>query len=449
MKLFKYWLPIAAAAIGITASATAADYSSRDEFNERDFEAVINFIKCKRNTPLQEKSCDLMISGDIRFEWEAISEKNRGVAQRGKGAASTLFVNRGERIPDNQFDVEFNLMFDYRGQCTWAVAHLEFDNNAGLDQHPYGCAGRFVSGVNAAGAATTGTIGADPQGCHGSGTCDNLCLRKAYFGWNIFEECNSRLDIEVGRRHLFDVFESRVQYKSRMDGVLLRYSNCFECVGDFYVNLGAWVVDEASNHWAWGLEVGLLDIADYGIDFKYSFVDWSKDGTNRCNIDDPYGFQFKVSQFYAAYNFNPEMLCTKAKLYGALIINHDAEKRTYLNNHKEDLGWYIGFSVGEVCHEGDWWFDINYQYVEAEAIPEWDLTGIGRGNVTGRNFITTAGQFGWTNYQGIRAEVLYAITDNLALNPSFEYSEEANKNTNATATETEYSKFELQVIYAF
>ncbi|SCA63599.1 Uncharacterized protein SCG7086_AX_00020 [Chlamydiales bacterium SCGC AG-110-P3] len=390
-----------------------------------------------------------MISGDIRFEWEFLNEKNRGERMRGKGAQKSLQWFNGERIPDQQFDVEFNLMFDYRGQCTWAVAHLEFDNNAGLDQSPFGCSGRFREGTDPA----TGIYGStnsdgDPSGCHGSGTCENLCLRKAYFGWNIFEECNSRLDIEVGRRHLYDVFESRVQFRSRMDGALLRYSNCFECVGDFYVNLGAWVVDENANHWAWGVEVGLLDIADYGIDVKYSFVDWTKDSTNRCNVSDPVGFQFQVSQFYLAYNFNPELLCTSARIYTAFLINHDAEKRSYLNNKKENLGWYIGFSVGEVCCEGDWWFDINYQYVEAEAIPDWDLTGIGRGNVRGIP-LTQNARFGWTNYQGFRAEALYAITDNLALNPSFELSSEARKDVTTPITKTEYTKVELQVIYAF
>jgi hypothetical protein len=404
-----------------------------------------------------------MISGDIRMEWESIKEKWNGERARGSGARRYTHLFNGARIPDNQFDVEFNLMFDYRGSCTWAVAHLEFDQNAGIDVNPRGCCGYSAEGCTTDGSETFVTTdpatdspaftAGDPNGCHGSGNCSNLCLRKAYFGWNVFEECNSRLDIEIGRRNLYDVFDSRVQFGSRFDGLLLRYSNCFECVGDFYVNLGVFVVDENSNHWGWAMEAGLLDIADYGVDFKYSFIDWAKNGENRCEVNDPVGMQAMVSQFYLAYNFNPEILCTRAKIYGALLWNHDAEDNASFGNNKENMAWYVGFQVGEVCKEGDWAFDINWQYVEAQAILECDLTGIGKGNV--RDIPgTVSPAYGWLNYQGIRAEASYAVTDNVVLNPSWEYSEEIEDTytdslTNTVGSASKYSKFELQVIYAF
>lgn len=471
---FLRWLPIAVAAVGISSTA-AADYSSLDGFNERDFESVTNFIKCKRGIPLQEKACDLMISGDVRFQWENIKEKVNDNKARGKGAPYNASVNNGERTPTNQFDVEFNLMLDYRSanNCTWAVAHLEFDNNAGVMRNPRGCCGKQLTGsCNPDGSiAVDSWTHGDPSGLHGSGTTDRLCLRKAFFGWNMFEQCNSRIDIEVGRRALYDVFDSRVMFGSAFDGVLVRYSNSFECVGDFYTNLGGFVIDENANHWGWVVEAGLLDIADLGFDLKYSFIHWAKNGTNRCNVNDPVGAAFATSQLYAAYNFNPEFLCSRAKVYGAILLNHDAkdlsvfyQSKAY-NYGKQDLGWYVGFLVGDVCKEGDWSLDVNYQYVERNVFPEFDLSGIGRGNIYGIP-TTINPAFGWLNYHGVRAEMLYALTDNLTLHPSWEYSTNIKdfvSNADAGYTldgspqeiqsgkkvDNDYSRFELELIYAF
>ena len=63
MKTFRWLLPLVIC--GLMTSIFAAEYSSRDEMNERDFEAVYDFIRCKRQIPLADKVNDLMISGDI------------------------------------------------------------------------------------------------------------------------------------------------------------------------------------------------------------------------------------------------------------------------------------------------------------------------------------------------------------------------------------------------
>jgi hypothetical protein len=428
----------------------AAEYSSHDEFNERDFEAVTDFIKTKRMTSLYEKSCDLSISGDIRMEWESIKEKHDGFNLRGRTANRNVAWYGGAPPPTNQFDVEFNLMFDYKGDCTWAVAHLEFDNNAGIDVNPRGCGGDFVFGTDDTGAAANGFRAGDPRGGQGSGVSNNLSLRKAYFGYNIFEGCCCRADIEIGRRHLYDVFDSRVQFRSRFDGILLRLSNSMS-VGELYLNFGAFVKDENMNRFGYALEVGLLDIVDYGVDLKYSFIDWANAGrrVNRCDVLDPAGERFVVSQLMLAYQFNPEYIKTRAKVYGALLFNHAAQLRTLagtsFNDKRKDLGWYVGVLIGDVRCEGDWSVDINYQYVEAGVIPDFDVTGIGRGNV--RDIpMTVSSTWGNTNYKGFRLEGLYALTDNIALNPSWDYSTEEDVNIGGKHS---YSKFELQFIYAF
>jgi len=393
--------------------------------------------------PLQEKSCDLMISGDIRFEWENIKEKHNDVRQRGRNSYRSVAWNNGAPFGENQFDVEFNLMFDFKAGCTWGVAHLEFDNNAGIDVNHHYCNGYETTVLDDQG--NTVTVNGDPYGCHGSGSCNNLAVRKAYFGYNIFEECGCRLDIEVGRRHFYDVFDSRVQFRSRFDGVLLRYSNNFQCAGDFYAHFGLFVIDETVDHWGWVLELGLLDICSCGFDLKYSIIDWSKDGCNRCDIESPRGMEHLVSQLTVAYNFDAQWLCAPAKIYAAALWNHDAEKHANFNNEKADYGWYIGFQVGQVRCEGDWFFDINYQWVEAGVIPDCDLTGIGRGNPRCIP-ITMDTAYGNLNFRGVRAEAGYALTDELVLNPSWEYSTEVESAIGGTHT---YSKWELQLIYAF
>ena len=47
---------------------------------------------------------------------------------------------------------------------------------------------------------------------------------KAYMGYNICASGCTRIDVELGRRPLWTVFDSRIQFGSRFDGLLLRYS---------------------------------------------------------------------------------------------------------------------------------------------------------------------------------------------------------------------------------
>ena len=94
--------------------------------------------------------------------------------------------------------------------------------------------------------------------------------------------------------------------------------------------------------------------------------------------------------------------------------------------------------------EGDWSVEIQYQYVQAQAIPEGDVSGIGRGNVLDESF-TTCSRRGEGNYKGWRFESLYAITDNLIIDTIYEFSNAANKQIGGPH---EYEKFEVETIYA-
>lgn len=495
MRRLKQWLAVvgyAAAALGlaITGSANAdcccgdsdrydCEHFDANFFMERDFQTVQDWIKLRRAIPLQDKACNLMISGDIRMAGRYLDEKRDGEHMRGKGAPRDLSVSNGAFVPRTLYDIDFNLRFDYRGECTWAVAEVGFDNKAGINRNPrQGFRQELVGWDPASGeplpvvgplAAEDGTAfyepgdplawAGDPCGIQGSGSSCRVSLRKAFFGYNLLEDCEGRLDIEIGRRNLYDIFDSRVQFASRADGILLRYGTCLESVGDFYVNGSAFVIDYRSNHYGFAFETGITNICDCGFELKYSLIDWKMNGTNAWGCEDPFGMKYITSQILAAYNFEPDSFCDKAQLYAAFLINHAAKRDPRFNNRRENIGFYVGASIGEIVSAGDWAFDVNYQYIEAATFMEKDLTGIGRGNVhcvpislsnwsadsdsTGAIPPENVADFGWLNYQGIHAELLYAVTDQFVLKGQFDYSKNIRRN------KSNFTKVEVAAMYSF
>ncbi len=410
------------------------------ELNERDWDALRDFLKSKREAEVEKEGsdCGLTISGDVRTEYRFLNESgfnkdNRYASLRGGNAL------KGDiPISRNDFDIEANLRFDYICDRSWAVLQLGYDNSAGVDDNGHGCE-------------------CDPHGYHGSGNCVGLCLKKAYFGVNVYKCHDQRIDIELGRRNLYNVFDSQVQFLSRFDGILFKYSNSF-CKTDWYWNTAGFVVDERVNHFAWVTEVGFLDINDSHIDLKYSFIDWRKNGKNRCFRRNPRGFDFLVSQWTTAYHIDKKVCGKPVKLYAAYLRNHsnvnislpvDQSEPCDRSNRRIVKGqpnaWYVGATAGEVRKEGDYAFTIQYEWVGATAMPDEDACGIGIGNVLNYSF-TENGRSGNTNYKGLKLELLYALTDNLSIDSIIEFSKQIKKSIGGRHN---YSKFELEAIYAF
>lgn len=446
------------------------------DINERDFNALQQYIAGKTNIDLKKKANNLKISGDIRTEWRHLTE--RGVrpltlpgigvfsqdhfladgpikSLRGSGKTDPYTVNtgtpRGLPISKNDLDVEFNLYFKYEYGRSYASAHLQFDNACGVSDNGWL------------------HFDEDPAGYHGSGTGKELSLKRAYWGYKICEGGNTRFDVEVGRHKLYDIFESEVMYNSRMDGIVFYYSGSNEKYGDWYLTTAGFVVDERVNHFAYGAEVGYMNIMDHGVDLQYSFVNWNKYGRNRFFVRNPNGFRFKTSQLTLTYHLNPEWLCGKpAEIFGAVIYNGDGKHTANLfqgvfdpdasdefpieefpvHNHRkknrERWGWYVGFLVGKVNKEGDWSFEVQYQYVSAYMCPDDDSNGIGRGNVLEESI--TYQQRGNTNYKGWKFEGLYALTDNLTFDAKLEFTRAVKKSIGRLH---HYSNFEIEAIYAF
>lgn len=422
VRYFLFCLLLVFASSLLLAGEDDGDGSVHDQqLNERDWIVLVDYLRTKRYKDMMERYSNLTISGDVHTEWRHMNEKLNSRRLRGGGAED----DKGIPISRNDFDIELKLRLDYVKERAWAVAQLEFDNSAGVRGGRRDCK-------------------KDPEGWHGSGFCGDICLKMAYIGYNVFHNDCTRFDVELGRRPLYKVFDSNIEFLSQFDGILLKYTNHWERYGDWNIKLGGFVVDEKVNHFAWVTELAILNIANAGFDFKYSFIDWNKRGRNRCGKRDPKGFDFRVSQWLLYYHLRPEILRTPAYVRGAVLYNHEARKRDATDNKIEGLGWYVGLTVGEVLRKGDWAFNVQYQYVEAQAVPDGDSSGIGLGNVLGETF--TADGRGNTNFKGWRLEGLYLLTDNIALDAIVEWSHQLDRSIGGKHS---YSKFELEAIYAF
>lgn len=452
-----------------------------EELSERDWDALLDYVNTKRTMNLHEKSYNLTIAGDIRVGYDHRSEKRLGKQVRerpegkkkDKGFVYVDAINEDSEYEEeekkkytkldeiktkapNRFNAKLNLYFDYVCENAWGVAQLQFDNPAGI-------------------VGTNRKQHEDPEGCFGSGVGCDINLKKAYMGYNFYCCDDARFDVEMGRRSLYQVFDSKIQYLTRFDGIVGKYYDSCSYF-DWYVYGATFVVDYRSNHYAWVAETGFLDIACTGIDFKYSFIDWPKYGKNITGHHNPKGYQFLNSQYTLYYTPDSEWCCgIPVQFYAALVWNHDAGKgfrvlkdpkhppirkegttdeewesiwhhATSKINERKNLAWYAGFTVGQIYCAGDWAAEFRYEYVQAKAIPECDVSGIGRGNLNNESFTNRCQRRGNTNYQGAVFEVLYAFTDNLTFDASYEYSRELDRKIGG---KQRYSKFLIEAIYAF
>jgi len=430
MKLLKYLLPFAMAACGITATINAAEFSTVQEARERDDQAVTDFVKSKRAISLQEKGGALMISGTVQAEWDYMHCWSDHHRQRGSGSANIGPTEKPHApFPTSEFTIETNLMLDYKTDRSWAAVQLQFNNSAGVNK------------VDHKKPQTN-----DKNILWGSGSADNLFMRKAYIGYNLAERGASRWDVEIGRRRLYDVFDSQVQFYSIFDGLTLKYANSFEGAMDLSVKAAAFVIDQTVNQFGYVGEVGLLNIGETGLDLKYSVIDWdTHEGRNRFGHKHARGSQFLNQQVTFGYNFSPDMMACKTKLYGAYLHNSAAKRNRYSNDMKKDDAYYVGVRFGEIMRAGDWSLDLQYQLVEAQAVPEFDVSGIKRDNPQNVSFYNHRWG-GFANYQGYKLNGNYAMTDNWTWNVSFE---RARQESHKIGGKHRSYQFEVAAIYAF
>ncbi len=391
------------------------DFEDKRDPDVDDMEALRRWIRDKRFITVKEIGGDLSISGEVRTEFQDTNEVKNGIRQRGKGGA----VDK----PQYAWDIEVNLMIDYRTDRTWAAIKLEFDNDMGT----------------------------------ASGTVHKISLEKAYLGGRIIPGDTFTFDAELGRRYLFNVYDSKLEFASLFDGVLFRLSKAWESIGDFYINPGALLVNDQTNHYAFVVELGALRIANVGLNMKYSIIDWYKPAAN---ILERLRYKYLVSQFLTYYQFYPEWTRKRLiKFYAAGLTNHLASGVEQTHGKRQNWGWYVGMTIGLVKKAYDFSIDINYQWCQAQAVPDFDSSGIGRGNAAKVGFYTNdldgdplsgattaATAVGEGNFKGFEAQALYAFTDNLTVFQSFKYSTTLNQ---AIGPNMRYKQYEIEFIYAF
>ncbi len=411
------------AAVFLIGSGYADTIEREGDIEETDIQALREWVYSKRQVTVNEKGGALSISGEARVEFQQNNETKNGIKQRGVGGATSL--------SDRGYDVEVNVMMDYRTDRTWGSIKLEFDNDAGIID----------------------------------GTLNKLKLERALIGLRVVDKESLTSDIIMGRNRMGSFFDSKVEFGNFFDGILFKYDQSFEEVGDFYVHPGVFIINERRDHYGYVVELGLLDIANSGFYTKYSLIDWDTKHypskiENKGKVEfrrDNERYDYLVSQALLGYKFIPEKLNKVVILYLAGLYNHNARKLKITDCKKANVGGYIGLSMGELRKKDDWAFDGNYQFVGAQAIPDFDNNGIGIGNADGSGFYTvfingdgglstpsTAG--GKNNYRGFQLTLEYLLTNNLNF---FQQYQQSITLDDQIGPFRRFKQYEIEFIYLF
>lgn len=392
----------------------------------RDFIQSRGLIECR------QKCGQLIIAADVRAKWNITGEKVESdkkpgvlIKKRGLGALKPL----------NTFKSEVNLFLDYETKNSWASTKFRWTAIDGID----------------------------------SGSETRTELDRAFIGYDVFMDGEEDFYIEIGRSKLDYVFDSRVEFGNFFDGLHLYYTNSWSGIGNFVIHGGPFIIDASSNHFGWIVETYVSKWMGTGFVFKYSIIDWARHSETRYIgkitkekydinppkfLNDNPRYKFIVSQLLIGYEKKIDFLgCKSLYAYGAILKNHDPKRSPTTRNKKLNQAWYAGFTLGKLCKACDWSFDINYQSVQALAIPEFDLSGIGHGNADGSFIydfvIANKSPYlarGFTNYKGWQISLLYAMTDTLSIRTKAEWSTPRNKSIGGDFF---YKNYEMSVIYAF
>jgi hypothetical protein len=388
---------------------------------------------------LKNKGGQLQLAGAIAVEGAGVSEKINGNQMRGECGPCEK--------PNYPFTVGFTLNGSYKAPRSWAVFYLNFGNDMGIKP----------------------------------GQTDGISLDRAFFGYAFIDNGDQRLELNLGRRFIGDIFNSSIQFDSQLDGLDVKYADVIPKVGDFYIQGAVFLVNQLTNHWAWAAEAGLLNVAETGLYMQLSFIDWYKGGKTDLELETSIGVEdmFAVhNPRYRFMNLQPQIgyefqipLWGKERdinFYGAVSYNFLARPLTIQNSGKPEpysfcneccdcccppkcvniprAPWagYVGVTIGDLGEPGDFLCDLHYEYVQAQSVPEFDLAGIGLGNCQ-KNDLYASGM-GVTNYQGVAFKALYQITPHITAQTSLVYSQTID---NGIACPVEYAKGKLGFTYAF
>jgi hypothetical protein len=312
-------------------------------------------------------------------------------------------------------------MFDYRSDGSWGSIKLEFDNNAGVF----------------------------------SGSLSNIKLERAYWAVRAIDADTFTFDIEAGRRRMSTMADSKIEFNSFYDGIWFKYDQGLDAIGDYFLHAGTFVINENADQFGYLAETGLYNIGGTGMYMKYSAIDWdTKSFKNRVR---QHRFDFIVSQLILGYKWYPAKFQKIIQFYLAGLWNHAAKKIEITGYKRANWGAYVGVSIGELKKQGDWAFDINYQALAAQCIPDFDSQGIGLGNAPNVGFYTvdTNGNgapttrqtaSGNVNYRGFQMTLDYLLTNQLIVQQSWLQSITLD---DSIGPFRRYKQYEIEFIYGF
>lgn len=396
----------------------ASTIDEGDDIDQKDINALREWINTKRQVTVRELGGALSIAGEVRTEYQGTVETVNGVKQRGRGGAVR---KDGSPLPSDAFDIEVNLMFDYRTERSWGSVKLEFDNDAGV----------FY------------------------GTLNKLKLERAYWGVRMVDADTYTMDFEAGRRRMSTMVDSKIEFNSFFDGLWYKYDQSFDAIGDYYLHLGVFVINDSKDHFGYLGETGIFDVGGSGLYIKYSLVDWdTKHFHKKVN---QHRFDFIVSQLLFGYRFLPKYLDKVVQVYAAALYNHKAQRIELTRHTKQNWGGYLGVSIGELKKKGDWALDANYQVLEAQCVPDFDVQGIGLGNAANVGFYTVdtdgkgeantrANARGNVNYRGFQITLDWLLTNQLDLQQSWQQSITLD---NSIGPHRRFKQYEIEFIYGF
>src|SRR5271168_3789687 len=106
----------------LAVSLSASTIEDSDDLDQKDINALREWINYKRQVTVKELGGALSLAGEVRTELQSTSETVNGVKQRGNGAPA---LNDDKPFPTNGFDIEVNIMLDYRTERSWSAIKLE------------------------------------------------------------------------------------------------------------------------------------------------------------------------------------------------------------------------------------------------------------------------------------------------------------------------------------
>nr|WP_201456506.1 hypothetical protein [Chlamydia sp. 17-3921] len=359
----------------------------------------------------------LKFAGDVRAKWVFSRED-----------LSNASVDKYTPLPQNRYRSEFHLYIDYAADRSWLTSIMSWAAIAG-----------------------------------GESTAAGVDIDRAFLGYSLYKNPATKTDffVEIGRSSLGSLFESEVQFSSNFDGVHFYYSRRFSKKLPYQMIFhgGPFVVNMTKKHYAWAAE-GILSNLPKQFVIKCSVVDWNSFTPSEMSAPDNLLSKTKYKYYVlqsliGKHSKLPWLNGTKKPLYlyGAVLTNTLAKPSATTLNEKQNFGWFVGGTLGGLKKAGDWSATIRYEYVEALAIPEIDISGIGRGNALKFWFAQAlAGNYdpkeanGFANYKGVSCLFMYSLTDSLSFRGYGAFSRPAD---NRLGSDFSYRKFDLGLISAF